>query len=537
MEGTRGHLIALVAALTLPVLGLVLLLTVPDLDVLWEHHPSHFLLVLGVAVINAVLGFAMGEAASRRDDGRLFLVSLVLLASAGFLALHALATPEVLIEEPNNGFVIATPIGLFLAAVFAAASAIQPEGGASGVSRSARRWIRWSLLALMVGWAVASLAGAPFLRRPAPSEAPLSFRIAAPIAIALYAFAAVRYLAIYRRRRRPLPLAVATAFILLAEASLTIMVARSWHATWWEWHVLMAVAFVLVLLAARAEYRHEGSVTAAFGGLYVERTLERVGQRQAESLTEIVAAIRSEEPLAPVERRLQAEGLSAEEIASLERSGRELARVDTLFRRYAGPQLAEHLEREPEFSRLGGKETDVTVLFADLAGFTSFSEGRSASEVIDMLNGYWEEAVPVVVDGQGGLIERFAGDAMMAVFNALDDQPDHPLRGARAGALMQKVTRRTAEEHPEWPRFRIGLNTGLAVIGHVGASGQRSFAAIGDTTNVAARVQAAAEPGQVLLAASTYERIDELVRVRPLGPAMLKGREQAVDVYELLDVF
>src|SRR5262245_27360089 len=165
MEGTRGHLIALVTALTLPIAGLVLLLTVPDLDVMWEHHPSHFLLVLGVAVINAVLGFAMGEAASRRDDGRLFLVSLVLLASAGFLALHALATPGVLIEDKDNGFVIATPLGLFLAAVFAAASAIQPEGGTSGISRSARRWIRWSLLALIVGWAVASLAGAPFLRQ------------------------------------------------------------------------------------------------------------------------------------------------------------------------------------------------------------------------------------------------------------------------------------------------------------------------------------------------------------------------------------
>ena len=194
MEGTRGHLIALVAALTLPILGLVLLLTVPDLDVMGA--PSlPFLLVLGVAVIDAVLGFAMGEAASRRDDGRLFLVSLVLLASAGFLALHALATPEVLIEEPNSRFVIATPIGLFPPPC-ARRRRRCSRRAASGVSRSARRWIRWSLLALMVGWAVASLAGAPFLRRPAPSEAPLSFRIAAPMRVALYAFAAVRYLAI-----------------------------------------------------------------------------------------------------------------------------------------------------------------------------------------------------------------------------------------------------------------------------------------------------------------------------------------------------
>jgi len=95
--------VALVAALSLPLAGLALLLGIPSLDVRWEHHPSHFLLVLGVAVVDTVLGLAMSEAAARRDDGRLFLVSLVLLASAGFLALHALATPEVLIHEANNG--------------------------------------------------------------------------------------------------------------------------------------------------------------------------------------------------------------------------------------------------------------------------------------------------------------------------------------------------------------------------------------------------------------------------------------------------
>ena len=150
-----------------------------------------------------------------------------------------------------------------------------------------------------------------------------------------------------------------------------------------------------------------------------------------------------------------------------------------------------------------------------------------------MLNSYWERVVPVVVDQEGGLIERFAGDAVMAVFNALDDQPDHALRGARAALAMQEHTRRIAAEHPHWPRFRIGLNSGLAVIGNVGATGQRSFAAVGDTTNVAARVQATAEPGQVLLARSTYDRIRGLASVQPLGAASLKGRAQAIDLYEL----
>ena len=91
------------------------------------------------------------------------------------------------------------------------------------------------------------------------------------------------------------------------------------------------------------------------------------------------------------------------------------------------------------------------MLFADLADFTTFSEGKPASEVIEMLNGYWEGIVPVVVEEERGLIERFAGDAIMAVFNALDDQPDHALQGARAALAMQEYTQRTAAEHPDGP--------------------------------------------------------------------------------------
>lgn len=165
-----------------------------------------------------------------------------------------------------------------------------------------------ALIALLVAWAAASLSGVSLLRGPAPSEAPTLLRILAPVSIRLYVFAAARYLAVYARRRRPLPLAVATAFILLAEAVLTIIVARSWNASWWEWHVLMAVAFLIVLLTARAEYQHEGSITAAFGGLYMERTLERIDRRQADSLAAMVTSIRSGEPLAPVVEGFLAEG-------------------------------------------------------------------------------------------------------------------------------------------------------------------------------------------------------------------------------------
>lgn len=534
MQQLHARMLFLGALLLLPIAGLVLLLAVPALDVLWEQHQSHFWLVLCVAVANVVLGVLTSEAAGQRGDPRLFMVSLALLASAGFLALHALATPGVVVEGPNAGFQIATPIGLILAAVFAAASALQRDVDGQDPSMRVLRGLRLGLGILVAAWAIASFAKIDLLNHAPGEEAPPIIRLLAAVAVALYAFAAVRYLDLFQERRRTLTLAVAVAFVLLAEAMVAVVFGRSWHATWWEWHVLMAVAFGSILMAARSEYRRERSVTATFGGLYLERTLERVDRRHSEVLGELVAAMREDAPLAPLLERLRAQGFGADEVAMLERSARELARMDTLFRRYVGPRLADRLREEPALAQLGGREKDVTVLFADLQGFTSFSEGRPAEDVIEMVNAYWEAAVPIVVEREGGLIERFAGDAIMAVFNALDDQPDHPLRAARAGLAMRDLTEEIAARHPTWPRFRIGVNTGTAVIGNVGGGDQRSFAAIGDTTNIAARLQSAAVPGQVLASSSTIERLEGAVDVRSVGTRSLKGKAHEVDVFELV---
>src|SRR4051794_13068050 len=104
--------------------GYVLLLDRPALDVDWENHRAHFWLVFGVAVASAALGFVMSEAARRRRDARVFLVALAFLSSAGFLALHALATPGVLLSGKNTGFVVASPVGLTVAGAFALASSL-----------------------------------------------------------------------------------------------------------------------------------------------------------------------------------------------------------------------------------------------------------------------------------------------------------------------------------------------------------------------------------------------------------------------------
>jgi adenylate cyclase len=124
-------------------------------------------------------------------------------------------------------------------------------------------------------------------------------------------------------------------------------------------------------------------------------------------------------------------------------------------------------------AELGGREADVTVLFADLAGFTSFSDGRSPMDVVEMLNAYWATAVPIITEREGGLIERFAGDAILVVFNALEDQPDHAIRAVRAARSIQRAIAETCNDHPDWPRFRIGINSGSAALGNVGAGAHR----------------------------------------------------------------
>ena len=507
--------------LALPVAGLLLLLAEPDADFHWEDHPAHFWLVLLTALVSVVLGYLAGEAARRLNDARLFLVSLAFITSAGFLGLHALATPGVLLENPNAGFVVATPVGLAIASALAAASALDlsPEASAAVMRR---QWLlRGSVFAVLAVWAVYSLAElAPLDRALTPEEDDGPLYVLGALGLPLYAFAAVRYIRLYQRRPSAIPLAVAAAFTLLAEAMLAIALGRNWHASWWEWHVLMAIAFGLVAVAARIEYRRRRSAAAVFKDLYLEHTADFVDQRYAQALSKAVDTGEVDEQFSEEESRL------------LEQAAGELRRLDELFSPYLSPQLLARLREQPEAAELGGEQRDVSVLFADLEGFTAFSERTSAPNVVAMLNAYWAKVVPVVA-AEDGMIERFAGDAVMVVFNAASDQPDHAERAARAALGFVKASEEIAAGKPDWPRFRVGVNSGPAVIGNVGAAERRSFTAIGDTTNLAARLQAEAEPGRVVIGALTAAALTG-AELQPIGPLELKGKSEPVEAYLLI---
>jgi class 3 adenylate cyclase len=423
--------------------------------------------VLVVAAVNAALGLSMSEAARRRGDPRIALVGLAFLAAAGFLGLHALATPGVLLEKGNVGFTIATPVGLLNAGVLALASSLDLTGRFGATVIRAQTVLRGALLLLLVVWGVWSLASLPPLDGPiTPEEAEGPLRAIAVVGVGLYAVAAWRY----RRLARggaALPLAVLTSWVLLGEAMVAVATGRNWQLSWWEWHVLMAIAFAIVAAVARAEWQRPGDT---FASLYLEETRRKLDERF---------------------------GMAGD-----------------------GP--------------LGGTEREVSVLFADLEGFTSYSETRAPEEVISMLNEYWGTAVPIVLEHHGGVIERFAGDAVMVVFNARGDQPDHARRAAAAALELQERSLEVARHRPDWPRFRAGVSTGIAAVGYVGAEQQRSFAVIGDTTNTAARLQTAAATGEVVIAASTREAIGEDAEVEAIAPIEAKGKRDPVEAFRLV---
>jgi class 3 adenylate cyclase len=150
---------------------------------------------------------------------------------------------------------------------------------------------------------------------------------------------------------------------------------------------------------------------------------------------------------------------------------------------------------------------DVSVLFSDLAGFTSFSERATPAEVATVLSTYHRAAAQLIWRRFGGEIEKFMGDGMMATFNSRGDQPDHAVRAASAGLALQRELGQIADRHPGWPRPRIGVNTGEAVLREVGGHGHIAYTFIGDTINTGARLEDQAPIGGVLIGAETYRQL------------------------------
>jgi adenylate cyclase len=218
---------------------------------------------------------------------------------------------------------------------------------------------------------------------------------------------------------------------------------------------------------------------------------------------------------------------------------REKAAIKRAFSRYVAREVVDEILKNPEKLILTGERRDVTVLFCDIRGFTPTTESIPAEDVVDLLNSFYDLMIEATFKYDGTL-DKFLGDGVMAIFGAPMFRPDHAVMAARAALAMQAGVRQLSNERVALGKpplsVGIGLNAGEAIAGTVGTSERMEYTVIGDSVNLASRLESIAGPGQVLVSARTYARLDGVVRGRPLGRFNVKGKEDELEVWELIAV-
>ena len=219
---------------------------------------------------------------------------------------------------------------------------------------------------------------------------------------------------------------------------------------------------------------------------------------------------------------------------------RRKKKVLNAFRKYVAPQIVEEIAKKGDFEiKVGGENRDIAVLFVDIRGFTTMSEALQPEQVVEILNEYLTLTTKSIFDNSGTL-DKFVGDATMAVFNSPFDLEDYEYKAVCAAmdivkggeAIEEKFQKRFGRS----VGFGVGVNCGPAVVGNVGCDFRMDFTAIGDTVNTAARLEANAKKGQVLISDVLYERLKDRLEVRDVGEIPLKGKTKGVFVYEVTKI-
>jgi class 3 adenylate cyclase len=236
---------------------------------------------------------------------------------------------------------------------------------------------------------------------------------------------------------------------------------------------------------------------------------------------------------------------SRDEVGELTRAFNEMGdslqqkqRVQNAFGRYVNDYVLNQLLEGPE-EEVGrsGIEREVTILFADIRGFTHLSEGLKAPKVVALLNEVFQLVSDRILE-RGGTIDKFIGDSVMAYFGAPVSQPDHALRAVSAAVDIQQAIHArmqgTPGAVPELPvEVGIGIHTGTVVVGNIGSDRRTDFTAVGDAVNVAHRLEKLARPGEILVSEAVQRRVRAAARLRFEGERQLSGREEPVHVYSV----
>ncbi len=217
--------------------------------------------------------------------------------------------------------------------------------------------------------------------------------------------------------------------------------------------------------------------------------------------------------------------------------GRQRRFIKSVFRFYLSPEVIERIIENPGLLKLGGASREITAFFSDVAGFTSISEGLSPEDLVGLLNTYLSAMTDIILDS-GGTLDKYEGDAIIAFWNAPADQPDHALRACRAALACQKRLSEMAEEFRRRAgrelKMRVGLNSGPAVVGNMGSERRFDYTAMGDTMNLASRLEGVCKRYGIytLVSEETVSRVGDAVVFREVDMVRVVGKAKPVRVFE-----
>lgn len=206
-----------------------------------------------------------------------------------------------------------------------------------------------------------------------------------------------------------------------------------------------------------------------------------------------------------------------------------------LLQRMVSPAVLDQID--PNSLQIGGKKVYITILFADIRGFTAYSEQHSPEELVAVLNRYLAAAAEAVLAHEG-TVDKFLGDAVMAWYNAPLPQPDHTLRAVKSALAIRDAV---AALHTELPKeahldFGVGIHYGEAVLGWIGTEKRLEFTSLGDSVNTTKRIQENCAKNQILISREAYERVQNEIDAKPFVPLSVKGKTQPLAVYEVLGI-
>ena len=214
---------------------------------------------------------------------------------------------------------------------------------------------------------------------------------------------------------------------------------------------------------------------------------------------------------------------------------RQQGEMRKTFGRYVSPTVASKILDSIEEGnlQLGGQEQAVTVMFADVRGYTKLSRTTETPELVAILNTHLSAIIEAVIRNEG-IVNKFAGDNIMAVWNAPEECPGHALQAVKAALDAQEALAALWGKRPDMPRmeFGIGINTGAAVAGNMGSEDRLEYSVIGDTVNYASRITDAAPANRIWIGAATYEMVKDDIETRPVENVTVKGGKLPFDVFE-----